>query len=224
MINTKVNVVKNMNEVRKVLEDRKLQEHLVGLFYEGMDNLKKAQELDKGLDINSYSNASGIQKAKKIGDVICNNKQGSKFGIKSDVKFACNIPTIRISNIFMTIKSLKNPNNILKSRTGYIREFSKINDKLNCQTNLFSLISEEPKININAKYYGIITYNILNPNCLQYMNFVFLSETMSSILLNIKVPQDILNRQGKITHKDDKTITKDNIKNEKSLKKLLKIK
>lgn len=224
MVNNKATVKENVEEIKNILENEKLQRYLVKIFYKGIDNYKKSQELDKGNSIDSYTISKGIEKARKIGNAICNDENCTELGIKTDVILGCKIPIIKIGNIAMTIKSFKNVENILKSNTEYIKEFSRVNDKLNLQTNMLDLFNEESYDNtLNAKYYCVLAYNFSQGNILTYMNFIFLDEKTDSIVLKIKVPESILNPQNKITHRDPSTVNESNI-NGNSLKNLLRIK
>ncbi|MGL4848674.1 MAG: hypothetical protein ACRC28_07060 [Clostridium sp.] len=221
MVDDKKEIEKIRGEIREKLSNESIQKELVRSFKVGLAkyaNNRKAEGIDV---MESYVSSKGIERVGKIGNEICNNKNFETIGVKVDVILTCKIPSIKIDNIMLTIKSLEKPENIVKKTSKYIKEYSALNRALDPQLDMLDTIDEN--IRNTTTYYGIILYHVSSANILEYMKFVFLDAEAKRILFEVKVNDSVINSENKINHKDLRVVSEDSIKG-KSLKGLLKIK
>lgn len=224
MIDSKITLKYEQDKIIKILSKNEFQIGIVDSIKRGLKEYNISRELDKNKPIQSYTASKGIERAKKIGDQICNNPIFNEIGVKTDVILSSKIPIIIIDNIAITIKSQKNPQNIVKTNTGYIKEYSKCNRNLDPQLDMLSELDDCLDLKgINSKYYGILLYHISGANTLEYVKFVFLDENAKRILLEVNVNNDIINSKEKIKHIDPNVVSEEIIKG-KSLKGLVRIK
>ncbi|OPX47914.1 hypothetical protein [Clostridium thermobutyricum] len=221
MIDNKENLEKIRNNLIKEVSDEKFQYEIVRCLKEGNKEFESDRKKNKK-PIDSYKSSKGMDRAKKIGDMICNSKEFNKIGVKVDVFLSQGIPVIYLKDIMFTIKSLKDSKDILKNNSDYIKKYSKLNRKLNPQISIDTIFDEESN-NFVYNYYGVIVYHISNAGILEFVKFIFLNENTKEILLEISVNKNIINSEEKITSKEPEIVSEDNIKG-KSLKKLLRIK
>lgn len=224
MIDSKLSLKEEQDKIIKTLSKNEFQIGIVDSIKKGLKEYNISRDLDKDKAIQSYTASKGIERAKKIGDQICNNPFFEEIGVKTDVILSSRIPIIIINNIMITIKSQKNPQNIIKTNTGYIKSYSKCNRKLDPQLDMLSGLDDSLNLKgINSKYYGILLYHISGANTLEYVKFVFLDENAKRILLEVNIDSDIINSKEKINHIDPNVVSEEMIKG-KSLKGLVRIK
>lgn len=192
MIDKKEYLAKNLKEINKILNDKELQEYLNWVFQEGISQHKKRKKLDGGYEIETYPAAEGFSRVQEIGNVICNKKELWPSGFSADTILGQKIPLIKIKNIICTIKSTKNIDALWKKPSDYTKKYSRLNSELTPQLNLITDELEDSFIDdtfiSTAKYYGILAYKLGADNKLEYMRFIFLSETAHSIVHEVEVP------------------------------------
>ncbi len=214
-------IIKRINET---LGNKDLQRAIAQVILKGAKEHERIRKNCENKPIQSYISSKGIERAEKIGNEICNNKLFEKFGISVDVFSASNIPIMYLNDIVITIKSLKKPESIIKNKTGYIRNFSKLNRIIDPQIDMFDFLDEPIDDEIlKSKYYCILLYHISEANSIEYMQFAFLNEKANEVLFKVDVDKDVFNLEEKITHSDRVTVTEEQVKG-KSLKGLVKIK
>ncbi|ELC8464946.1 hypothetical protein [Clostridium perfringens] len=219
------NYLEEIKRIKGTLGNKELQRSLAKLIKQGVNEYNLSRIKSENKPIQSYISSKGIERAEKIGNEICNsNNILEKFGVTVDVFSASNIPIMYLDDLAITIKSLKNPESIIKNKTGYIKEYSKCNRSLDSQIDMFDFLdSPLNKENHKFKYYCILLYHISHASNIEYMEFVFLNEEANKILFKIKVDDDVFKLEEKITYKNQSIVTEEQIKG-KSLKDLVRIK
>lgn len=222
MMNNKECLLKNIEEVNETLTDNKLQIYLNLVFKNGILNGKKARKLAGKHEISTYPMAKGITMVEQIGNEICNNKKILPVGVSTDIILAQKIPLLKIKNIACTIKSTKNIDLLWKKPNDYIKKYSKLNSELTPQTTMYSSQIDNNILGGTAKYYAILAYSVGADGSLDFMEFIFLSDTADYIVHRVPVP--VMIEQEKI-EPEDKSL-KENIGSAKgeSLKKIIQLK
>lgn len=220
------------NRKRKEIEELILEKHFLefskrNILY-GKQNFNKAKDISTSGAIETMKPADGIYSAKKIGDAFCNCEFADEYGIDVDTYKAGStpIPIIRIDNIYMTIKSIKNVDNIIKKPPTYMKELVKNNINLEGQINMFDKIDEKLESKFNdEKYYGILTYHFNISDELEHITVVFYDSKLENELLRVEAPKDMLNTREPIAPTNKPTVSEENLnKGNESLKKILTLK
>lgn len=226
--NTSVNQKKK--QIKDLLKQSRISEFAkINILY-GEEQFEKAKKISNSGDIETMKSADGIYRAKKIFDAFCNNNICSKYGIEVDTYLAkgTKIPILKIGNVIMTIKSVKNINDIKKRPSTYMKELVHYNLKLENQMNMFDVIDKDMdsknKVFELEKYYGILAYHFDIAGDIEHITMVFYDSKLEKELLIIETPKELLNTKKAIIPKDENTLDNNNIKEENSLKNVLTLK
>lgn len=224
MVNIVEGVEENINYIKNIFSDKKIQSYIVEKLWTGnKKSIKINEQLES--DIETLKAVRGMVRAKIIGNTFCNSHDGDNIGIESDIFAPQALPKISVNHkVLLTLKSVDKKDKVLKRPSNYMKDFCKVNDKINPQINMFDNIDKDTEENVNLGYcyYGIIAYHFTKSNLLEYVSIVFCSENMNEILLEIDFPKEILMNNSIVGH-EDKNIF-DNRDLGESLKNKLKIK
>lgn len=204
MINNKEYLEDNVNEVSQILNNSNLHNYLNMVFNEGILQHKKRTNLGERYEIETYPASKGFSKIREIGNIICNKKEFWPDGVSADVILAQKIPVIKIRNIILTIKSTKNVDTLWKKPKDYMKQYSKLNNGLTPQIEIVNYDLEENlnelKVNLGAKYYGILAYKLGSDSNLENMQIIFLSDNADTIVHTVDIP--IISTEDKIIPED----------------------
>lgn len=204
MINNKEYLADNINEINKILSGPNIHEFFNIVFKEGISKYKEKLRVGGIYEIETYPAAKWFAKIQEIGNVICNKKDFWPAGISADVMLSQKIPVIKIKNIILTMKSAENIDILRKRPTKYMKQYSILNNGLTPQLEMVDYNLEknlnELKLNLGAKYYGILAYKLGSDNALENMQVVFLSDKANEIVHTVDIP--IIKLDDKIAAED----------------------
>lgn len=226
MVNIKEHLQDNINEINEILNNLELHKYLNLVYEIGILQHKKKRKLDERNEIETYPASKGFSKISDIGNVICNKKELWPKGVSADVILSQRIPVIKVKNIMLTMKSIKNIDSLWKKPSDYMKQYAKLNKGITAQIELLNNTLDENldelKVNLGTKYYGILAYSLGSDNNLEYMKIVFLSDKANQIVHTVDIP--IIKSDEKIVP-EDKSL-KDKIKENKgeSLKAIIGLK
>lgn len=226
MINSKEHLQDNINEINETLNNLEFRKYLNMVYDIGILKDKNKKKLDERYEIETYPASRGFSKIREIGNVICNKKELWPTGVSADVILAQKIPVIKVKNIMLTMKSTKNIDSLWKKPKGYMKQYAKLNKGITPQIEMLNHILDEDldelKVNLGAKYYGILAYSLGSDNTLENMQIVFLSDNANYIVHTVDIPVVKLNYK---IIPEDKSL-KDKIEENKgeSLKAIIRLK
>ena len=104
----------------------------------------------------------------------------------------------------LTMKSTKNIDSLWKKPKDYMKQYSKLNKGITPQIEILNRTLEEDldelKVNLGAKYYGILAYSLGSDNTLENMQVVFLSDNANDIVHTVDIP--VIKLENKIIPED----------------------
>lgn len=220
---------KKRAEVKELLIKNNVSEFAKRIFLSGRQKFNKAKNISFSGEIETMKSADGIYRAKKISDEFCNCTFAGEYGIIVDTYQArsTKIPILKIGNILMTVKSIKNVDDIVKNPSSYMKELVRHNIKLENQINMFDKIDgniESNSMYNSEKYYGILAYHFDIAEELEHITMVFYDTKLENELLRIQAPQDMLITREPVAYEDKPIVSKENINKDNSLKKILTLK
>lgn len=204
MINSKEHLQDNINEINETLNNLEFRKYLNMVYDIGILKDKNKKKLDERYEIETYPASKGFSKIREIGNVICNKKELWPTGVSADVILAQKIPVIKVKNIMLTMKSTKNIDSLWKKPKDYMKQYSKLNKGITPQIEILNRTLEEDldelKVNLGAKYYGILAYSLGSDNTLENMQVVFLSDNANDIVYTVDIP--VIKLENKIIPED----------------------
>lgn len=219
------------DNIKKLLISKRISEFAKRNTIIGNEAFIKAKNVSLIGEVETMKPADGMYRAKKIADAFCNCKFANEYGIEVDTYLAhtTTIPILKIGNVRMTIKSVKDINDIKKNVSGYMMDLVAYNINLENQTNLFAQIDGNDinykEVENNEIYYGILAYHFDISNDIEHITMVFYDSKFEEELLRIETPKDILITKEMINHEDKSPIGENNMKEEgDSLREVLELK
>lgn len=218
-------------DIKNLLISKRISEFAKRNTIIGNEAFIKAKNISLIGDIETMKPADGMYRAKKIADAFCNCRFANEYEIEVDTYLAhtTTIPILKIGNVRMTIKSVKDIDDIKKNVSGYMMELVTYNINLENQTNMFAQIDgndiKNDEVEINEIYYGILAYHFDISNDIEHITMVFYDSKFEEELLRIETPKDILITKEMINHEDKSTLDENNMKKEgESLREVLELK
>lgn len=219
------------DNIKKLLISKRISEFAKRNTIIGNEAFIKAKNVSLIGEVETMKPADGMYRAKKIADAFCNCKFANEYGIEVDTYLAhtTTIPILKIGNVRMTIKSVKDIEDIKKNVSGYMLDLVAYNINLENQTNMFAQIDgndiNNNEVESNEIYYGILAYHFDVSNDIEHITMVFYDSKFEEELLKIETPKDILINKEKINHEDKSTLDENNMKKEgESLREVLELK
>lgn len=226
MINEKECLQDDINEINETLEDIEFCKYLNLVFDMGILQDKNKKKLDEKYEIETYPASKGFSKIREIANVICNKKELWPAGVSADVILSQKIPVIKVKNIMLTMKSVKDVETLWKKPKDYMKKYSRLNKGITPQIDMLSndldQDLDELKVNLGAKYYGILAYRLGSDNTLESMEIVFLSDTAKQRVHNVRIP--VMKVENKIVPEDKSLKDKIEGSKGKSLKSIIGLK